>query len=227
MSSSYTVSENAKPRSLNCKTYTPPPKSSATLSNLSNPSLPEDVIDIIARFEKEAAVHCNPCELVNFNTKFFQKCSSPSTPEQFLKVQEELKEEGSTCEVGVRWEKHYGQGPRALQHTLQTCMEGNSYHDTPKLQNQQMFDSRKPSFISCQIESERETQLFIKKKQEEILGLQRAIDLPGGDESRSRESEGDAQSFIREQEATLFDLQTIVESHRQDMIYNRHIFEGL
>merc|ERR1712194_35411 len=112
----------------------------------------------------------------------------------------EVKEKGGSCEVGMRWEKHHRQRSTALAHTLQSCMEHNSFHDTPKLQNEQLIPIREPQSAACQIESEGETQLFIKKKEKTILGLQRVVDFlkleeikleSASDESESDESESD------------------------------------
>jgi len=217
--------QNAKPRSINCKTYTPPPKPSSTLRNLNNPTLPEDVIGLIGLFA-DSAVHCSLCELANFSVEFLEKCSTPSTVGQSLKVQKEVQEGGGNCEVGLRWEKHHGQGSRPREHTVQSCMKLDSYIDTPKLQHQQMVLNRKPNIVACHIESERETQSFIKKKEMEIRVLQRVVASPKL-HSESDQSDSDTQLFIKRQQTKLLALQKVVDSRRQDIINNKHVFEGL
>jgi len=166
-SSPLLISRHQKPPSLNCKTYTQPPKPAATLENLTTHSLPQEVIDLIAS-SVDSALHCNRCGVDNFNIKFLEKCSTPTNLEQFLTADEEVKREGGTCKLSVSFETLSGQGGKSAEQTLQSCMGVNSYHWLQQ-------DTR--VFAACELESDSETHTFVKEKEEKIRGLQMLVDV--------------------------------------------------
>jgi len=137
------LAHDEKPRSLNCKTYTEPPKPAATLNNLTSLALPDDVINLIASAD-DSALHCKQCEEVYFNMNFLEKCSKPRTLLQFLTVHEEVQREGGTCRLTPKspLEKgRIGTPSKPAEHTLQTCMGENDYRT---------FQQEKRVFAVCE-----------------------------------------------------------------------------
>jgi len=123
---------NPNPRSIDCETYTPPPKPSSTLRNLTTALL---------RFDS-SAVHCRPCGFSSFTVKFLEMCSRARTIEQFNMVNEHVEKKGGSCKVS-----HYMRNP--LSHnTLQSCMKLNLPHG---------YLTGQRRFAACKVESEADT----------------------------------------------------------------------
>lgn len=160
---------NPRPRSIKCKTYRPPPKPSSTLRNLTHPSLPEDLIGLIASFE-DSVVRCRTCGLVNFKMKFLDRCSTPSTVEEFEMVNKQVKKEGGFCKVARYMPSPVGEKIMWRHGSLPGCMKHNSDHESLK-------DTRR--FAACEMEPDSDTEKFIRQRfarEKEMLGLQQVID---------------------------------------------------
>merc|ERR1712129_454980 len=80
---------------ISCKAFTPPPKPSAVLMNLTTPTLPNDVIDLIASFDDD--VHCESCILQSFNMSFLEKCRTALSPNEWARFQREVEKAGGSC----------------------------------------------------------------------------------------------------------------------------------
>lgn len=188
-----------EPRSLNCHSYTRPPKTSTAFRNLTNPHLPEEIISLIASFD-DSSVHCSPCGVVSFRMKFLENCSAPTTAMHFMKVHKEVREEGGFCFQSTwganRWQtpdkKKWGD-----QQTLPTCMRLNSFKEDGNLRSGH-FDKDRRVFASCLFESDFDNQDFIKEKK----------------------------TKIKENLAENLRLQKAIDTRRQDIHFIKHIFEG-
>lgn len=163
--SSWSGNDDDKPLSLKCKLYTPPPTHAFVLRNLPSPNLPEDVVGHIASFH-DSAVHCQTCRVRKFDMNFFEECSAPSTPEQFLMVDKQVKQEGGFCTPriarglsGLSWPGE-PLSRREEEDTLQNCIAINS-------NSGHLPEGR--HFASCELNREDDIQKLIKDNEENVV----------------------------------------------------------
>jgi len=176
----------AKPhdsRSISCKAYKSPPKTSFVLEKLTAPLLPDDIIGEIASFD-DSALHCHPCALVSFSMKYLENCSAPTTSERFFQAHKEVKEEGGYC-FQPSWSQDVWQTPNdenwGEPQTLASCMELNSLNKYFSVDSNEFLMDRRV-LASCIFESDIDNKEFIiesnqkiKENQEENLRLQTAV----------------------------------------------------
>merc|ERR1712194_434179 len=160
---------------------------------------------------------------------FLEECSTPSTVEPFLMVHKKVKAEGGNCIVSTISYKYNINdfGAANAEHTLQSCMSLNS-HDRSTKDTNDFAVRNTNAFAACRFETDSDTQMFIKQQEDKILDLQTLVDL----ECMSlnwydRLNLDDKPMSIKEKEDDILDLKTLVDDRKQDIVYLKHIFEGL
>lgn len=142
---------------INCKTFTEPPKPAATLGSLNSHALPQDVIGVIASFNHD--VHCKRCRRISFNMTYLERCRTALALNQWVRVHREVKEEGGSCDEASLVSGIENQ-------TLRTCM-GSPQAD---------------QVVFCIMETAsadiiKEIESRIEEKLEDIKGLQHDLDM--------------------------------------------------
>lgn len=166
----YTFYRHGETRSIDCKTYAPPPKASSALRHLTTPPLGDDMIGLISSFDN-SAVHCRPCRVVTFKPKFLDMCNAPKIGgpakeqrDQFLKVQIKVFEEGGFCKAHRSFVEH--------GHTLQSCMKRGAQFVEEA--GEYFKDARR--FAVCDMQPESTSQTLIKETEDNLLSLQKVMD---------------------------------------------------
>jgi len=191
-----------EPSTINCKTFTSPPKPSSTLKNLTTHTLPEDVTGLIGSFNY--GVHCNSCQLSNFNMTFLARCrvALASNRKEWRRVAREVLQEGGSC------------GPTTIsskEQTLQTCMT------SPKA-NQ---------VAVCRMGSDRRNLRFIEQKENEIKENEDIVQASKRKMQERQEFLKETQDIIKKKQENIADLQDVLDMRKQNIVYIKQIFEGL
>lgn len=174
----YSLFRHGKSQSVKCIPYTPPPKPSSALRNLTAPALGDDMIGLVASFV-DSALNCRPCRVVDFGLRFLDECNTPSIGgppkeqrQEFQQVSNKVIEQGGTCSFQKLDVKD--------GHTLQSCMRlGSPFAD---MSHEYFEDMNR--FASCDMQSESQTQAFLERKPQDHrwplsidqLALQKVID---------------------------------------------------
>jgi len=212
----YLYEEFDEPSTINCKTFTPPPKPSSTVRNLTTPKLPEDVIDLIAaRFVHD--VHCESCRLTSFKMTFLERCRTALAQNQWYMVQSEVEEEGGSCRPSTTWEDHI----------LRNCMTSSMANQAAVCHVQSAADNLE--FIELKEEIIKENMDAIQGHKELIKTIQERQEFnqpTAGELVKDRRKIEEMQELIKVKQKKIRDLQDAVDMLKQNIVYLKQIFEG-
>lgn len=188
---------------INCKTFTSPPKPSSILKNLTTHTLPEDVIGLIGSFNSD--VHCRYCWLFDFNMTFFEKCRTALTRNpvsEWLRVRSEVQEEGGSCEPNITLTR---------KKTLQNCMaapEANQVAFCTSFYTEKFIDK---------------TERKIKAHQDTLQARQELIQQKVQEHQKFMK---ESQDVINKEQETIKDLQDDLDIAKQNIVYLEQIFQN-
>lgn len=186
-----------EPSQIKCKTFTEPPRPSSLLSNLTSHTLPEDVLDTIASNFQD--MRCDSCFLHRFNMTFLEKCRSAMFRTQWAQVQQEVMDEGGSCQSHTVWK----------QGSVLMCMAS----------------SKANQVAVCSL-SDQHNLSMIKEKEKDIRKSQGAVEMSHRTlESLQGQIEFE-ERHMKKKQSHIKELKDALDVHKQNIVYIKQIFEG-